>query len=321
MTGTATTMKGFSDFGKPTLGEYLKTNLISFFDWSFVDKGAFTNVLIPQSGAYGGTWHKLLPVMDQNAGATSTTTNVWEGPRNNWVWETGVSVSQQPIRVSGVYLDNVFQPLNNGNYVDYPNGRVVFDSGISINTNVTAEYSWRYINVLDASHLPWFRQVEYDSMQRGLLPDVYGSGSKGQIPQTRLQLPAIGVELVDRDYYPLQLGGGQYAKTDIILHVFAESDTDAGRLADVLSFQNDKTILMFDIDRMAQSGVFPLDWRGGVVSGALMYPDLVKTNVEGGYLWNKLRFSDARIQRGKWIHRNLYNIPVRLTTEVILYNI
>ena len=91
-------------------------------------------------------------------------------------------------------------------------------------------------------------------------------------------------------------------------------------LVDIVSFQQEKTIYMFDVDKIAQSGRFPLDYRGmlsekSVASGALNYPNLVTVS---GYRDRELRFSSMSVQQMDAISPSLHLGTVRGQTEVIL---
>ena len=109
---TYTSLKFIDSVGKTTLSQQLQDNLVEFFSWGLIDKGGFFNVNIPAVGLYGGNKHQLRLVDDPNY----TAGQVWEGYRNNWVWESGLSTSTQPIAVSGVFvgfgLFNPFKPVS-----------------------------------------------------------------------------------------------------------------------------------------------------------------------------------------------------------------
>lgn len=319
-----TKFKGVNNIGDSTLTEVIKTNMRYWLDWAFLDIGAYFNVEIPQSGAYGGDESRLRPVYDRRRSrATATTSSVWEGFRGSWVWESGIEQPTQPIQVSGVFVDNVFHPVSGGDHhVDYINGRIVFNTPIAKTSVVRAEYSYRWINVLDANDIPWLRETSFNSQVIDTNKFFnYGSGERSQLGEMRLQLPAIAVETVGRNFAGYQLGGGQWSYNDVIFHVITENGNDADKIADILAEQNDKTIFLFNPDHLADSGAFPLNYQGSIASGAMTYPALVADKTNGGYRSNKLRFSNARKQDGVEINENLYVRPVRVTTEVVLWTI
>ena len=78
-------LRGIFNTQDATLSNILLENFLTFYDWGFLDKGAFYNINIPSSGLYGGIKSNLRLVDDPNY----TKGQVWEGYRQNWVWETG----------------------------------------------------------------------------------------------------------------------------------------------------------------------------------------------------------------------------------------
>ena len=99
-----TKLKGVNEVGDSLFMSTLENNLKVFFDWGLLGIGAWFDVQIPQSGVYGGFYHKLRRVDDPSYDAGQ----VWETPRQDLVWETGVSYPSglstvQPVQISGVY--------------------------------------------------------------------------------------------------------------------------------------------------------------------------------------------------------------------------
>ena len=122
--------------------------------------------------------------------------------------------------ISGVYVDDTFYASDTtGDYahtVDYFNGRVVFDSPIPTGSKVQVEHSYKYINVIYGNNVPWLREIQYRTLD---VPSNFNNGkSEFEIPsEMRIQLPAIGIEVVPRrSYRGYQLGGGQYIYTDVL---------------------------------------------------------------------------------------------------------
>lgn len=315
-----TTFKGINSIGDTTLTDVLAPNLISLFDWGFVDIGSYFNVTIPTSGQYGGDFHVLRPITDPRY----TDGTVWESKRKNWVWEVNPSKGN-PIEISGVFVDGSLQ--TSGYYIDYNNGRVVFDSSKSTSSEVQLEYSYKYVQMCSADYLPFFRRVEKDSFRVDDSNFVVGSGNNIELANNRLQLPAVAVEIVDdREYQGYQLGDStQWAISDVIFHVMAENEPTARRISDIISYQTDKTVFVFNPKKIANNNDFALDYRGSLVNPSSTYPNLVKPTGDGGYRWTdgiqagKLRMTNATVQKGDWITRELYHKPVRMTTESVLF--
>lgn len=317
-----TRFRGITNIGDSTVTERIKTNLINYFNWGFLETGAYTNVNIPQSGAYGGDESRLRPVNDPYR----TDGQTWEMFRKDLVWESGIQQhSTQPIQVSGVFVDNVFHPTSGGDhYVDYINGQIVFNTAISTTSVVRAEYTHRWVHIYDGDDIPWIRNTQFESHR--IDTDKFfnmASGDRSQLAQSRFQLPAVVVETVGSKYTPFQLGLGQYANTDVILHIVTEDGNTGDKLADVLAEQGageaGKTIFMFNPDLLAISGGFPLNFRGQLASGdKKTFPELVIPVEDGGFRWRKLRMHSSNKQKTNRIHQNLYITPVRITTEVFL---
>lgn len=314
-------LKGFDKISDNTLGNELQDNMVEFLDWALLQKGNYYNVTLGELAPNGQDYSKLRLASSPH----HTSGTVWEGFRKNWVWQSGISYNPAPILgtnnaipgISGVYVNNAFYPsTTSGTYahkVDYYNGRVIFDNPIPASSVVKAEYSYKYINVIYANSLPWLREIQYRTLD---FPISFNSSEKGEFDlpaESRIQLPAIAVEIVPkRTLKGYQLGGGQFVDTDVLFHCLAEDEFTRNKLVDIISLQNDKTIRMFNSNSIANSGDFPLDYRGIPVSGALRYPDLISTHYRG-----KMRLKNSIVQGMDLINSNFYAGIVRMTLETI----
>jgi hypothetical protein len=309
-------LRGIFNTQDATLSNMILENMITFYDWGFLDKGAFYNISIPESGMYGGDKHKLRPVKDPNY----SDGQVWEGYRSNWVWETGVSIETEPTRISGVFVnDETFRATGNIEqpyYIDYPDGRVVFDSAISTNSTVHLEYAHKWVDVIPAEGVPWFREIQQGSMRVDNPTFLqFGSGDWAQLGQTRVQLPALAVEVIPpKSFVGFQLGGGQLVHNDILFYIMTENHWECANIMDQVSFQNDRTLWLFDTNKVAISGVYPLDYRGEVNENALpsgLYPHLVDD-----HRYRRCWLHNTSAQGITQISPDLYVGTVRCTTEV-----
>ena len=284
-TGTHTTFKGVSNIGDAQFKENLELNIIEFFKWGCLGIGAFYNYHIPASGAYGGDFTTLNMVLDPNYQMGQ----VWQGARQDWVWESGVQYSVQPIAISGIYINGSFYPNGSttpgGNfYIDYPYGRITFDNPISSGSHVQCEYSARSWQFAPAS-VPWWREVQYNSLRVDNFQfGEYGSGAWSVLAGNRVQLPHVIVDATPRQtYINLGLGQGTRVNQEMMFHILGEVPYDPKSMADIIVSQRQKTIFIFDKNEIAASSAFPLDPYGSLASGAKCYPDLVAPNSVGGY--------------------------------------
>ena len=317
-------LKGISSVFKTTLNNELQDNLIEFFEWSLLEKGNYFNVTLGELSEDGNDYSRLK--ISDNSNFVSG--KAWEAFRSNWVWQSGISFDTTPIvgdnnsipGISGIYIDDIFYPTSTtGTYaykIDYYNGRIIFDNPIPTGSIVQAEYSYKYINIFYSNSLPWLAEVQYRSLD---IPDNFLDSKNGFLlpPESKVQLPAIAIEIVPkRTMRGLQLGGGQIVSTDVLFHCLAEDEYTRNKLVDIVSYQNDRVIRMFNSNQLAQSGAFPLDYMGTPVSGALRYPELINQ-----YPGGKMTFKNTIVQGMKLINSNFYAGIVRMTIDIINTNI
>lgn len=311
--GPHTKLSNLDNIQDATLSNILLDNFIFFYDWGLVDKGSYYNIKIPQSGIYGGDRHKLRLVDDPNY----TAGQIWEGYRQNWVWESGVSVGS-PVKISGVFVDNTFRATGNAEapfHIDYSNGRVVFDSAISTTSTVHLEYSHKWVQVIPAEGVSWFRQIQQGSFRSDDGFQVSGSGGWAQLGQTRVQLPALALETIPaKSLQPYQLGGGQWVNSDIVFYVLSENHWECTNLIDAVLYQNDRTIHLFDPTRVAMSGHSPFNYRNELREHAIpsgLYPNLINN-----HYFNLCWISDSKAQEVTQLSPDLYIGTVRCSTQV-----
>ncbi len=72
----------------------------------------------------------------------------------------------------------------------------------------------------------------------------------------------------------------------------------------------------FDLNKISNSGNFPLDYRGVPVSGALLYPDLLDT-----YEGTEIRLIDVNMDSVYAISPDIHVGTVKFTAETILFGV
>lgn len=324
---TSAEFKGIQNIGQDTYSDILRANIISFIDWGLINNGGFFNVTIPTSGIYGGNGKEVLkPTKDPRY----SDGQVWQAQRGNWVWQSGLKTQIQPIQCSGVQVDGNFYPLNTSgtysHYIDYPRGRIVFNNPISLNSVVKAEYSYKWVNVVDARDYTFLKTMQFDSLNTSNVQfNSIGSGDYDKTIDTRLQLPLIAIDVSNRTrMVGYEIGNASnYVYKTIICDIYGENDRNSNKLNDILTYQKDKTIYLYDTNEISRQRRFPLDSRGSINSGALTYPQLTEPSSLGGFrLINNctgtLLFKDAEGVNGSWISPTLYYSIVKYQTESIL---
>jgi hypothetical protein len=310
---------GVSFFGKDTPNQMIKTSLMEFLNWGFLQIGAYVNTNLSHSGLYTGDASILRPVKDPNY----TNGQVWEGARHNWVWESGLNNTQ--ISISGVYVNGTFAPSSGvGAYshiINYPLGRVIFNSPISTGNVVAVEHTYKWVSVVDADTIPFFQELQNNSLRIDTGQYIsFASGDYFKIGNTRLQPPLVAVELPNRvDSYGAELGGATWVRKNILCHVISEDAGDtANKIADIISLQKEKVIYGIDTNKIAEDNRFPLNYNGGIASGALTYPQLCVEQEFGGYRWRKMYITDTEITSNQRLTQKLSISTVRLEIEVLL---
>lgn len=325
-----TSFKGITSIQKDNLSNNLILGVQDFLSWGFLKIGAFQNVTRDPavSGYYGDdVFHRYR--LSKSDDPSYEEGQVWEGFRNDWVWESGVSFeSTEPIPVSGVWIDNMFYGSGDqiySHFVDYPNGRVVFDIPVESNKTVEANFSHRTVGVSLSSE-KYIQELMYDSYDMEDI-DTYlmaGSGARNRIGETRLQLPVVALELAGGGKYQgYQLGGGQIAYTDVLFHVFAENEFDKNNIKDIIMNQNEKMLYLIDRGLMRENENYPLQLNslGYPVDSAKMYPDLIMPTGDGGFRWNKTRIEKVACTDMEPVNGWLYRSTIRATFSVIMYKI
>ena len=307
------TFKGISDYGEVTISDQVGANLISWLQNAFLNVGAFSNVTLSQSGAYGGDFSRLRRVDDPYY----TDGTVYEGARSDWVHESGIPYQYQPINISGIYINGAL--ATSGYTINYPLGRIIFDSAQLKSSIIKCEYSYRNLTIKD-SNAPWFRSIQNDSYRVDSPQYLQqGSGAWDVLAQSRVQLPAVVVDPTSNvNFQGIQLGGGNYRNQDVLLYVMAETSWDRNRLCDTLLNQIDKKLYLYDLNKISESGVYTLNFDGSRNPAGLQYPDLVDENI--GYRKYACWIDRATAQSYEGL-ADFYTGVVRWTLRIPMYEI
>jgi hypothetical protein len=316
-----TAFKGVSQLTENNLINEVEENLKAYLDWGFLNIGGFINVNIPTSGLYGGTFHQLKTVEVQGYRAGQ----VWQGPKKDWVWESGCVYNDgtnnySPKNISGVFINSVFVPgptgiATTGYYINYPLGQIIFDKPLPKTTKLELNYAYRWCQVYKFSSDPYIKQLQELAYQPSPQINQIDKGDYNLGANHRAQMPCIIIEPASNSYSnPWQLGSdSMIVGQDFMLHVLAESASDKNRLADIIRLQKERTLELYDLNKVVKSGVYPIDYRGSVNISGLLYDNLIKQ-----YFWNKTYIKNVDILNMESLNKNLYWCTIRLTSETII---
>lgn len=312
-----TKFKGLKNISEDLLLNIVESNFKLFFDWAFLEIGAWFDTTIPNSGTiYSNTInppYKLILVEDPSYDDGA----VWQGIRKDWVWESGLChTGIAPIDISGVYLDSVFLPYASGDFIiNYPQGKIIFNEAINTDTNVELNHSYRFVQTYRASDSPWFNLIQYSSFQNDSLDIKQTANGEWSIGgEHRIQLPAIVIESVPRSRSkPYEIGSNSLVmEQDVAFYVLAENKNDRNKILDILRLQQDLVIWLFDTNKISQDDNYPLNYNGDKKNNAIMYPDIVDQ-----YPWRKCWIKNVGLFEIETTTPNLYQGLARATVEII----
>lgn len=298
------------DITKKTPEEILDDNIQNMLDWSLLNAGAFINITVPTSGVFGGNRHRLGPVVDfsYNNG------QVWQTYSKNLVWESGVN---NAINISGIHVNNTFIPINSGYYINYPEGRVVFETPINTTDEVEMEYSHKVVTIEKANSIPFFKRLQSDNYLVDVNNFDVGSGSFVPNSDTRVNLPVIGFSTFSRGTEPRALGGYErYLNVTAKFHIISDNEGYCKRLGNILT-DNQKMFNLYDSNKVAASGDYPLDYRGSINTGKT-YPDLLKLNIDGGYRWAKCDIAQTVGEKVIPLNSDIYMRTITWNTKIVV---
>lgn len=309
---------GIDKYNTHTLTTQLEQNIVSFIDDGLLKIGAFGNVDSTFSNIYGSNMHVLRPSSDVH----NTDYTLWHTPRENWVYEE-ITGNYTPIAFSGVTVNGSFYPAPTGNQtlgytVNYKEGTISFDSAISPNSTVTASYSYKLFNVEVANKSRIWKTIQTNSFKA---PDFnnsnFASGDYNVPPEHRTQLPAIIVESVNRSINkPFRLGDNSLLSIQsILVHTISEHKPDCDKINDILNRQQGRYIDLYDLNKLVESGTYPLNFDGSVNTGMLQYDEILDNR---DYIFISSRFNRVTVSEMKFYGIDLYGSTVQIDNELIL---
>lgn len=279
-----------------SLSEKVEINLISIFDWGFVEAGGYFNIDIDQSGDYVNNLSVLHKVVDPRG------TTKWQGPKN-WVYEESADssgVNCPPV----VYVDGV---LNTGVSINYRDGSV---NGISSGaTDVRAEFSYKWVTFTSTRKVENLRRVQY----RQNRTDLNNGENKGPA-EIRVPMPFVAFDvppISESYYYGLGMHSPKVYNHDIVAYVIGETHADVVRICDIIARQEGFLFETFDPQEVHASGDYPLNFNGTLNSGK-NHDELADL-----YPWSTIRINSAECTNGAYIHEHIYQATVKLNTTIV----
>lgn len=312
---------GVDSIGYPLILNELQNNYKSFLEWGFLNIGAFTNVIIPTQNISGFDLHRLRPTNDANFGGGL---RVWQTPRKDWVYESGVEYKEtNPIQISGIYINSEFYPAPIGDTnisykINYPEGKIIFDDPLPSNSIVELNYSYKNIQIYKMEEFPYWKEIQYKSLENKTGFNL--SNDKGDFTinsEHRVQLPAIIIETIARSSSkPFRLGDiSQIWEQDILLHVISDNPVEKNNIIDAIRLQKDRIIYLYNTKNIVANNVNELNYDGSKNPNGQNYPTILNNS---SYKWIECRIKDINISDIYYTNIRLYGGVIRLTNELII---
>lgn len=308
-----TTFKGVQNIGDDFLLNILESNFKMYFDWAFLNIGSWFDVSDNDQTIYGiNSYSQLLPVNDP----AYTDGQVWQSIRKDWVWEKNINYkNNSPIQINSLIVNgNTINKTSNFT-INYPLGRVIFNTPINITSSVVASYSYRFVQIYRASDSPWFNIIQYSSFNTANQDIQQSDNGEWSIGSNhRIQLPTIVIESLPRSRsMPYEIGSDSLVlEQDIGFYILAENKNDRNKLLDIIRLQQDSVIYLFNTNTLAQDDKYPLDYNGDLKPNYLVYPDIVDQ-----YKWRKCWIKNVSLFEIDSPNPNFHRGMARATLEII----
>lgn len=282
-----------------SVSEKLEINLISIFDWGFVDKGGYINVEINQTGCYVTNQSLLIQTTDiRNSGVR------WQAPEN-LVYESGVTHSPAPYSPALIYKNNI---LDSGAVINYRDGVIIPTAGASGDI-VKAKFAYKWVNFTSSRKTGNVRRLKY----RHTRTDI-DNGDVDLPNEISLPLPSVLFDvppISSSRPYSLDRWGARIYTHNINVCVVGESASDVTRICDYICGQEGMSFSSFDPELVISSGDFPLNFDGTKNSGKN------HNQLSTDYPWATINIISAEGLWGAYIHEHIYEANVRLKTELV----
>lgn len=302
--GIGNTFDNIDSFSDYSVMAQVEENLKAYLDYSFLNIGGFVNV------SSGNTIYSINNTKTTVSQAEYITGKTWETYRKDWVHETGIVYNGvSPTNVSGVVVNNIFLPAPTGSgaygyKLDYPNGQIIFNKPIPTGSKVLVNHAYRKCQIYKSSTCHWWG--EFKNAIYSDLPNEYS-----------IQTPAIVIEPTERSSLkPYQLGDRSFfVDQDMLLYIFADSAIERNNLSDIIRLQKEKTLLMYDINKVIKNGVYPLNYDGQINNSGQNYTNLLSNP---SYCYLKLFVKDVSLLGLESYSKKLFWCILRMTTQTIL---
>ena len=272
----------------------VKSNLEYWLNNKLLTDGLYVSISSGLVDIYGNDLSRLIASSDESFPSGS----VYQSAFKNWVYESGIIVSESglapPVVCSGVYVNGIFRahdtgsPLYSAAYghsIDYPNGRVIFDSVVS--ATVQAEFSYKTVTVSQApqknnENRPLLIETAWKDNPQASGADIYPKASS----QT---LPAVFIDVIDRTSKGYEIGSKSLIADFFgVFHIWSRDDYMLDLIEDVLTSAQHDVILGINFN----NAPYALNYIGDKNEAFASYDTYA--NAWHQYFWRRMYLDEVR---------------------------
>jgi len=292
----------------------LESNIQFWLENKMLTEGLYRNISEAQVDFYARDLSLLLPVTsdpDYQDG------QVWQSAFKNWVYESGIVPVQTgivpPTLVSGVTVNGTFYPDSTvggfAHFVDFPNGRIIFNSPISTASIVRTSFAYKEVTVGFAEELDNERMDLL--IETAIKDNPRQSGVQSYPSRDNRTLPAIWIDVLRRENDGYELGSKSLVSDFYgVLHIWARDRWMRNIVEDILNDAHRDVLLGIDFN----SAPFPLLHRGRRNPAWSKYSDYA--NVYSNFFWRRIYLDEIGCKKDK----PLFEIErTRLTFQARIY--
>lgn len=276
----------------------VKANLELWLNNLFLSDGFYNNVVVGDTNIYGADVSTLIPTSDESYADN----RVWRSPFLNWVHESGIippSGIQSPIIASGAWVNGTFYPKSSGapgynaafaHSIDYPNGRIIFDSPILSTSQVSASFSYKtigvdFVSTFENEQRQFYIETTYkdNPSQTGVI-SYPEAGTK--------TLPMVVIDMTSTSYEPYELGSASnLVELEGSFWIWARDSYMLDQIEDLVGGQEHSVIQAIDFN----TAPYPLDEVGDKNEAFTSFGQWA--DVHSPYFWRRIYLDEIDIDK------------------------
>lgn len=278
----------------------VKQNLELWLNDLLLKDGLYRNISIGEVDFYGRDLSLMVPGENIEPDIPFADNRVFQSAFKNWVYECGIGSPSSgvlpPTVASGVAVNGTFYPSSGvgafSHKVDYPNGRVIFDSPIAAGSIVKADFAHKevgihFANSFNNERSPLLIETSYKDNPRATGVDSYPSS------QART-LPAIFIDFLGRNSDGYELGSKSLIAEHFgVFHIWARDDYYRDIIEDILASEQHSVILGINFN----TAPLPLLAFGERNPNFPCYSSLA--NVNSPYFWRRIYLDGSSPRKDK----------------------